>query len=141
MLLLIIIIALAPRSGAPCAHRVDGARAGSITVLAPVQPVFATPSCCRPLRRPRRRCCVRSLGRALPHGSAPSPARPAQQCRQTACLSLCGGCACRCPSHQADVGLMDPAAAPRSMFAVSTMLPAPAPASSPGEPSHSSARG
>ena len=39
------------------------------------------------------------------------------------------------------VGPMDPAAAPRSMFTVITMLPAPAPASSPGEPSHSSARG
>ena len=72
----------------------------AFSLLALVQPVFATPSCCRPLRRPRRRCCVRSLGRALPHGSAPSPARPAQQCRQTACLLLCGGgCACHCPSH------------------------------------------
>ena len=70
------------------AHLASGARAGSIAVLALVQPVFATPSCCRPSRRPRRRCCVRSLGRALPHGSAPSPARPAPQYHQTACSSL-----------------------------------------------------
>ena len=92
-----------PEGGRPEARRARSPtdtleRASSLLAL--VQPVFATPSCCRPLRRPRRRCCVRSLGRALPHGSAPSPARPAQQCRQTACLSLCGGgCACHCPSH------------------------------------------
>ena len=79
------------RPNATCLNLASGARAGSITVLALVQPVFATPSCCRPSRRPRRRCCVRSLGRALPHGSAPSPARPAPQYRQTACSSLCGG--------------------------------------------------
>ena len=69
------------RPNATCLSLASGARAGSITVL-------ATPSCCRPLRRPRRRCCVRSLGRALPHGSAPSPARPAQQCRQTMLIAL-----------------------------------------------------
>ena len=95
-------------------------------------------NCCRPLRRPRRLCCVRNLGRALPPGSAPSPARPAQQYRQTACSSLCGGgCACRCPSHKADAGPMDPAAATLSMFTVITMLPARMPACAPGEPSHS----
>ena len=89
-----------------------------------------------PGRRPRRRCCVRSLGRALPHGSAPSPARPAPQYRQTACSSLCGGdCACRCPSHKADAGPVDPAAAPLSMFTAITMLPARVPVCSPGEPS------
>ena len=65
------------RPNATCLNLASGARAGSITVLALVESVFATPSCCRPSRRPRRRCCVRSLGRALPHGSAPSPARPA----------------------------------------------------------------
>ena len=52
-----------------------------------------------------------------------------------------GSRACSSLPHQADVGPMDPAAAPRSMFTVITMLPAPAPAFSPGEPSHSSARG
>ena len=124
------------RPNATCLILASGARAGSITVLALVQPVFATPSCCRPSRRPRRRCCVRSLGRALPHGSAPSPARPAPQYRQTACSSLCGGdCACRCPSHKADAGPMDLAAAPLSMFTAITMLPARVPVCSPGEPS------
>ena len=68
--------------------------------------------------------------------SAPSPARPAPQFRQTACSSLCGGdCACRCPSHRADAGPMDPAAAPLSMFTAITMLPVRVPVCSPSEPS------
>ena len=49
-----------------------GARAGSIMALAFVQPPFAKPSCRRLSHQPRKRCCVRILGRALPLGFATS---------------------------------------------------------------------
>ena len=85
-----------PKATCP-ASLASGARAGSITL---VQPIFAKLSCFRPSLRLPRRCCVRSLCRALPHGAALSPARPGQRCCQTVCSLLC---ACRrCPSPKAD---------------------------------------